>query len=79
MQAAMARAASAGESYDAVVVVVGLNDIKRAYRSTQFTAGAFGSELTVSCAATAPHVARVVRVGASLEPLPSPDLTWPLP
>ena len=77
MQAAMARAASAGESYDAVVVVVGLNDIKHAYRSRQFTAGAFGSELRVSCAATAPLLRRTWLgwLGWGLALRRSPDLT----
>ena len=45
MQAEIARAEAQGECFDAVVVVVGLNDFKRAYRSAQFTAGSFRSEL----------------------------------
>ena len=45
MRAEVARAEAAGERFDAVVVVVGLNDIKKAYRGAQFTAGSFRNEL----------------------------------
>jgi hypothetical protein len=37
----VARASSSGERFDAVVIVVGLNDLKKAYRGRQFTASAF--------------------------------------
>ena len=37
MRAQVARAAAAGERFDAVVVVVGLNDIKKAYRGAHVT------------------------------------------
>lgn len=42
----VARARAAGERYDAVVVVLGLNDFKRAYRSSRHTAGSFHTELS---------------------------------
>jgi len=40
----VARARAAGERYDAVIVVLGLNDFKRAYLG--HTAGSFGTELS---------------------------------
>lgn len=42
----VARAHAAGERYDAVVVVLGLNDFKRAYQSSHHTAGSFHTELS---------------------------------